>query len=109
MRSPEVDAAIRTVPRRLFLPGATAVKAYADEPVRTMHEGNGGAISTASRPTVTAMMLGQLAAAPGHRALEIGAGSGHNTALLSTVVARSGRVTIAPATEAGWFVTTTRR
>ncbi len=39
--------------------------------------------SSSSKPTVMAMMLQRLAAAPGHRVLEIGTGTGYNTAVLA--------------------------
>ncbi|RKS68112.1 protein-L-isoaspartate(D-aspartate) O-methyltransferase [Actinomadura pelletieri DSM 43383] len=90
--APEIGDAFRTVPREAFLPGVPIDRAYFDGPVYTKADGGGTRISAASKPTVVAMMLHQLAAKPGDRVLEIGAGTGYNAALLAHLVGRSGRV-----------------
>ncbi|MGH3813578.1 MAG: methyltransferase domain-containing protein [Pseudonocardiaceae bacterium] len=51
------------------------------------------AVSSASAPGVVAGMLEQLDVAPGHRVLEIGAGTGYNAALLAHLVGAAGEVT----------------
>jgi len=44
--------------------------------VITKRDGRGTPLVSASQPTVIAIMLEQLAAEPGHRVLEVGAGTG---------------------------------
>jgi protein-L-isoaspartate(D-aspartate) O-methyltransferase len=92
IRTPAVEAAIRAVPRHLFLPGVPLEQAYADNPIYTKHDAAGASISAASQPGIVATMLEQLAPAPGDRILEIGAGTGYNAALLATMVDEAGRV-----------------
>lgn len=94
VRSAAVEAALRRVPRHLFVPGTSLEEAYADEAVYTKHDPDTGAsISAASQPRIVAMMLEQLQAAPGMRVLELGAGTGYNAALLAALVGPEGRVT----------------
>ena len=54
---------------------------------------DGIATSSASQPSMMAIMLEQLAVRPGDRVLEIGAGTGYNAALLSRIVGSTGAVT----------------
>jgi protein-L-isoaspartate(D-aspartate) O-methyltransferase len=88
----EVERALRTVPRHLFLPNVSLSEAYADIAVPTRWQ-NGVAISSASQPAIVAIMLEQLQVRPGMRVLEIGAGVGYNAALLAELVSPSGSVT----------------
>jgi protein-L-isoaspartate(D-aspartate) O-methyltransferase len=53
----------------------------------------GVATSSASAPGIVAAMLGQLDVSPGHRILEIGAGTGYNAALLAHLTGPGGQVT----------------
>jgi protein-L-isoaspartate(D-aspartate) O-methyltransferase len=92
IRSPAVERAMLTVPRHLFLPGAPLTQAYADVAIPT-HWERGAAVSSASQPTMVAIMLEQLDLQPGMRALEIGAGTGYNAALLAELVGPEGSVT----------------
>ncbi|MGI8800243.1 MAG: methyltransferase, FxLD system [Pseudonocardia sp.] len=92
IRSDAVASAFRAVPRHLFLPGLRIDVAYADEAVATKWE-NGVAVSSASQPSMMAIMLEQLDVRPGQRVLEIGAGTGYNAALLSHLVGPAGSVT----------------
>ena len=92
MRTAAVEAALRAVPRHLFLPEVPVERAYADEAVPVLVEG-GTATSSASQPSMVAIMLEQLAVRPGHRVLEIGAGTGYNAALLAHLVGPGGTVT----------------
>jgi protein-L-isoaspartate(D-aspartate) O-methyltransferase len=92
VRSAVVDAALRAVPRHLFLPGATVAAAYADGAVAVQHV-DGVATSSASQPSMVAIMLEQLELRPGHRVLEIGAGTGWNAALMARIVGPTGHVT----------------
>jgi protein-L-isoaspartate(D-aspartate) O-methyltransferase len=90
---PLVADALRTVPRHLFLPGVPAGLAYSDEAVVTKRDDEGKPLSSSSQPALMALMLAQLALAPGQRVLEIGAGTGYNAALISHIVGPSGAVT----------------
>lgn len=91
IRSPAVEAAFRAVPRHLFLPGASLETAYADRPVAVKYL-DGTPISAASQPTMVAIMLERLTVRPGHRVLEIGAGTGYNAALIAHMVGERGSV-----------------
>ena len=92
VRTPAVEEAFRAVPRHLFLPGLPLREAYADEAVAVQHVG-GIATSSASQPSMMAIMLEQLDVRPGHRVLEIGAGTGYNAALLAHLAGPTGAVT----------------
>ncbi|ANY05459.1 methyltransferase domain-containing protein [Pseudonocardia sp. HH130630-07] len=89
---PRIRAALDAVPRHLFLPGLDPGAAYADEAVPIKTDG-GVTVSSVSQPSMVAIMLEQLAPAPGHRVLEIGAGAGWNAGLLAHVVGPAGSVT----------------
>lgn len=93
IRTPQVEAAFRRVPRHLFLPGVDQRTAYAAHVVVTKPAEDGTAISSASSPGVVADMLEQLEVQPGHRVLEIGAATGINAALLQELVGPAGHVT----------------
>lgn len=92
-RTAPVDAALTAVPRHLFLPDVPIEQAYSDQPVATKHDADGAAISAASEPTIVTTMLEQLGVEPGHRILEIGAGTGYNAALLAHLTGDHGHVT----------------
>ena len=89
----EVEEAMRSVPRHLFLPGVPLETAYGRGAVVTYRDAAGVATSSASAPAVVAVMLEQARVRPGHRVLEIGAGTGYNAALLARLVGSSGQVT----------------
>jgi protein-L-isoaspartate(D-aspartate) O-methyltransferase len=95
MLRPEVEAALRTVPRELYTPGVPLEQAYADTAVITKRRGE-ETISSVSAPYLIAEMLGQAADAlgglHGRHVLEIGSG-GYNASLLRELVGRSGSVT----------------
>ncbi|GGX50715.1 methyltransferase, FxLD system [Streptomyces noursei] len=92
-RTPAVEAALRTVPRHLFVPEAPLSDAYANAPVNIKYDTDGTSISCASQPSVVALMLDQLQAQPGERILELGAGTGYNAALAGHLVGPNGHVT----------------
>ena len=92
IRSGRVEAAMRVVPRHLFVSGVTLPGAYADDVVRTKRDDAGVAISAASQPRIVAMMLDMLGVEPGHRVLEAGAGTGYNAGLLAVLAGERGRV-----------------
>lgn len=91
IRSAAVERALRAVPRHLFLPGCTVEEAYADGAVAVQHVG-GVATSSASQPSMVAIMLEQLDLQPGRRVLEIGAGTGWNAGLMAGLVGPTGSV-----------------
>jgi protein-L-isoaspartate(D-aspartate) O-methyltransferase len=88
-----VAAAVLAVPRHLFLPGVEPELAYRDEAVVTKSDAHGRAISSSSQPAIMTIMLEQLGVQPGHRVLEVGAGTGYNAALLAYLAGPSGSVT----------------
>ncbi len=92
VRSAEVDAAMRIVPRHLFLPELSATDGYADTQIVTKTDADGQALSSVSHPGVVAAMLEALDVRPGHRVLEIGSG-GYNAAILTHLVGPRGHVT----------------
>ena len=89
--SAAVEEAFRAVPRHLFLPGVPLSRAYADEAV-AVQTVDGVTTSSASQPSMMAIMLAQLDLQPGHRVLEVGAGTGYNAALMARLVGPDGRV-----------------
>lgn len=72
-----VLAAMARVPRHVFVPASFREQAYDDNPLPI------GSGQTISQPYIVALMLEQLALAPHHTVLEIGTGSGYQTALLA--------------------------
>jgi protein-L-isoaspartate(D-aspartate) O-methyltransferase len=80
IRDQRVLAAMRWVPREWFLPPHLAAEAYSDAPLPI---GNG---QTISQPYVVALMTRELAPRRSDRILEIGTGSGYQTAVLSHLV-----------------------
>lgn len=68
--------AVGAVPRHLFIPSATLLDAYADEPYPIGRE------QTISQPTVVAIMTQALRLDGTQRVLEIGTGSGYQAAVL---------------------------
>jgi protein-L-isoaspartate(D-aspartate) O-methyltransferase len=76
---PRVLAAMEKVPRHLFVPEGMRSGAYADEPL-PIGEGQ-----TISQPYIVAYMTEALELAGGERVLEIGTGSGYQTAVLAEV------------------------
>jgi protein-L-isoaspartate(D-aspartate) O-methyltransferase len=87
-----IAAALRDVPRHLFLPHLPPEDAYLDDAIVTKRDADGQPISSSSQPAIMAIMLDQLTLAPGQRVLEIGAGTGYNAALMRHLVGPSGTV-----------------
>jgi protein-L-isoaspartate(D-aspartate) O-methyltransferase len=92
LADPALKAAFRAVHRHHFLPGRPLEEVYEDAAILTKTEGRGVALSSSSQPAIMAIMLRLLEPAPGHRVLEIGAGTGYNAALLAHLVGPVGRV-----------------
>lgn len=84
---------MRTVPRHLFLPGIPLDETYPHDNIVTYRDDEGMAVSSASQPGIVGAMLQQLDVRPGHRVLEIGAGTGYNAALLARLAGPEGEVT----------------
>src|SRR5215469_12993097 len=90
--SQTVRAAFARVPRHIFVPEVGAAAAYRDEALVIKCGPDGMPVSSSSQPAMMAIMLEQLDLRPGHRALEIGTGSGYNAALMAEVVGPGGQV-----------------
>jgi len=84
--SPEVDRAMRRVPREEFLPQDIRDDAYVDTPL-PIGEGQ-----TISAPHMVAIMAEQLDLKEGMKILEIGAGSGYHAAVCAEIVGPEGHV-----------------
>lgn len=92
VRTPRVEAAMRDVPRHVFLPGVPLRQCYSNDVTATKRDADGVPISAASQPSIVGLMLEQLDVQPGMRILEIGAGTGYNAALLSRLTGPDGHV-----------------
>lgn len=77
VRDPRVLAAMRAVPRHLFVPPRLRDEAYSDQALSIGHG------QTISQPYIVAAMLSLLELKGEETALDVGAGSGYQTALLS--------------------------
>ena len=77
IREPRVLDAMLAVPRHAFVPASRLSDAYRDEPL-PIGEGQ-----TISQPFMVASMTQALELSPSERALEVGTGSGYQTAVLS--------------------------
>lgn len=80
IRDPRVLEALGKVPRHLFVPESMRRYAYADEPL-PIGEGQ-----TISQPYIVAYMTEALRLDAGDRVLEVGTGSGYQTAVLAELV-----------------------
>ena len=74
--------AMRTIQRERFVPDALRYEAYEDRALPI------DANQTISQPYMVALMTETLQVRPGHRVLEIGTGSGYQTAVLATLGAQ---------------------
>jgi len=81
VRDPRVLAAMERVPRHEFVPSYDAAQAYEDHPVVI------GENQTISQPFMVASMLEHAAIQPADVVLEVGTGSGYQTALLAELAA----------------------
>jgi protein-L-isoaspartate(D-aspartate) O-methyltransferase len=78
---PRVLAAMGRIPRERFVTRTLAAQAYLDQPLPIGHE------QTISQPYVVALMTQLARVGPGDRVLEIGTGSGYQTAVLAELAA----------------------
>jgi protein-L-isoaspartate(D-aspartate) O-methyltransferase len=81
---------MRQVPRHLFVPPGQAAQAYDDHPLPI------GSGQTISQPYVVAFMTEQLRLTGGEKVLEIGTGSGYQTAVLSRLARKVLSIEIRP-------------
>ena len=82
IRDPRVLAAMEEIPRHTFVPEALRSKAYGDHALPI------GDMQTISQPYMVARMTELLEVDKNSTVLEIGAGSGYQTAVLSAVAGR---------------------
>jgi protein-L-isoaspartate(D-aspartate) O-methyltransferase len=87
---PQVLAAMRKVPRDRFVPQDMREAAYQDSPLSI------GLDQTISQPYIVALMTELLALAPGGRVLEIGTGSGYQSAVLAELSSEVYSIEILP-------------
>ena len=81
VRDARVLAAMRKVPRHLFVPAEMVPSAYADQPLPIGHG------QTISQPYIVGFMTEALELKPCDRVLEIGTGSGYQAAVLAELAA----------------------
>jgi protein-L-isoaspartate(D-aspartate) O-methyltransferase len=82
LRTARVTQAMLTVPRHYFAEGHSVYSSYEDRPLSTDFG------QTISQPTVVAIMTEALALTGRERVLEIGTGSGYQTAILSLLASK---------------------
>lgn len=76
VREPRLLDALGRIPRELFVPPGVEARAYEDAPLGIGRE------QTISQPYMAALMTEALSPLAGERTLEVGTGSGYQTALL---------------------------
>ena len=82
IKDPKVIAAMRKVPRHLFVEEALQSQAYSDYPLPI------GEKQTISQPYLVALMTEAMQLTGKDKVLEIGAGSGYQTAILAEIAQR---------------------
>ena len=87
---PAVAAAMRTVPRHLFVPAHLRDEAYVNHPLPI------GAGQTISQPYIVAIMSQLLEVSPGDKVYELGTGSGYQAAVLGEMGVQVYSVEIVP-------------
>lgn len=87
LRTPEIIDAWRKIDRADFVPSDKKVNAYENRPLPI------GFGQTISQPQVVALMLELLQPKCGEKILDVGSGSGWQSALLAEIVGETGEVT----------------
>ncbi len=82
VRDPAVLAAMRAVPRHEFVPPEARTRAYDDHPLPIGYD------VTISQPYIVALMTELTGVGPGARVLEVGTGSGYQSAVLAELGAQ---------------------
>jgi protein-L-isoaspartate(D-aspartate) O-methyltransferase len=82
VRDARTLAAMRKVPRHLFVPPVLAGQAYDDHPLPIGHD------QTISQPYIVAFMTEALGLRGGETVLEVGTGSGYQAAVLAEIASR---------------------
>ena len=90
VHAPHVLAAMRRVPRHLFAPEYDLEQAYGDFPLAI------GYAATISQPSVVGIMSAALELSGRERVLEIGTGSGYQTAVLCHLAAHVHTIEVIP-------------
>ena len=90
VKDPLTLAALRKVPRHLFVPESAVGEAYSDVPLPIGHG------QTISQPYIVAFMTEALELHGGEKVLEIGTGSGYQAAVLSEIAASVHTIEIVP-------------
>jgi protein-L-isoaspartate(D-aspartate) O-methyltransferase len=90
LSNPAVLAAMKKVPRHLFVPKEYQDEAYNDYPLPI------GYYQTISQPYIVAYMTDVLRPGKGMKALEIGTGSGYQAAVLAEIVEKVYTIEIVP-------------
>lgn len=90
VKDPTTLAAMRAVPRHLFVPASLASHAYQDRPLPI------GYGQTISQPAIVAFMTEIINPGPGRKILEIGTGSGYQAAVLAATGAEVYTIEIIP-------------
>jgi protein-L-isoaspartate(D-aspartate) O-methyltransferase len=86
IKSKSVEEAFLKIPRENFVTESVKNFAYADTPLEI------GSGQTISAPHMVAIMCEALDVNKGHKILEIGAGSGYHSAIVSELVGKNGRI-----------------
>lgn len=90
VRDPRVLAAMREIPRHLFVPEHDTERAYEDLPLSIGHG------ATISQPSLVGIMSEALELSGRERVLEIGTGSGYQAAVLSRLARHVDTVEVVP-------------
>ncbi|MEO8191708.1 MAG: protein-L-isoaspartate(D-aspartate) O-methyltransferase [Acidobacteriota bacterium] len=91
VRDPRVLSAMREVPRHEFVDASQRAHAHDDGPVAI-----GGSRQTVSQPYIVALMTELLELGPNEKVLEIGTGSGYQSAVLARVAGHVYSIEIIP-------------
>lgn len=90
VHEPRVLAAMRSVPRHVFITPDDLAWAYADGPLPIGHG------QTISQPYIVALMTELLEVEPSNRVLEVGSGSGYQAAVLGELAAEVHTIEVVP-------------